>query len=260
MICIIMLIALVFVIRYSIKEKDKPVPKTNIDNHLAELEVRWENEKKEVEEWLDSKRMEHGQESARFSGWTTSSKGIVFFDKAGVLYIEGVQYQYSSIEDCKLVVIYEEEDDVYFDDEMEYENELRKRKNDVIGSVVIGSAIGGTVGAAIGAMVAESDTGNFIARYLPKSNGSREINHYEIKIAFKEQQEYIVFNKSSYDELDAERTFNYLLRIIEGNQKEKAMVQEEDNIADKLLRVAELKEKGLITEEEFKKIKAKLLS
>lgn len=243
------------------QEREAPPKKSDSDNYMAELEKEWEKEKEEARNWLETKKTEHGQESAFFAGWSTASKGIVFFDVAKVFYVDGVEHHYSTLEDCKLVVVYddEEDDDAVFD-EMEYEEELRKRRNNVIGSVVIGSAVGGTIGAAIGAMVAESDSDNFIARYLPKSNASREINHYEIKIAFKGEREYVVFELSSYDELDAQRVFNYLLRIIAQNLNPVAAIPERGDIADKLLRVADLVKEGLISNEEFEKVKEKLLT
>jgi len=232
-----------------------------------EREMEREAEEREVRKWLEGRRLEHGPESALFSGWGSSSKGIVFFDDARVLYVEGKQYQYSSVEDCQLVVVYDEEDDDYYD-ELEYEEDCRRRKNDVVGSVIIGSAIGGAisgsrtgsaVGAVIGAMTAESSSENFIVRYLPKANASREINHYEVKIAFKEEDEYIVFEVSGYKELNAQRAFNYLLRIIGQNQNPDA-TRKKEGIADKILRLGELKERGLISESEFGKIKENLLN
>lgn len=264
---LLLIVLLFFIIRNAVKEKKtvqqrqkvQSVSQQTTETYLERLDREMKEGEEKARQWLDEKRLEHGQESARFSGWGSSSKGIVFFDEAGLLYVEGVQYRYSSVENCKLVVIYEDEDE-YFEDEMEYEDELRKRRDpsNWFDCEILGDMPDEPFGT--GAAVWDSESGNFISRYLPKSNGSREINHYEIKIAFKEESEYVVFELPSSDELNAERTFKHLLRIKARNQKQTAHASTEENPADKLLRVAELKERGLITEEEFDKVKAKLLS
>lgn len=132
-----------------------------------------------------------------------------------------------------------------------------------VGRSLLGAAIGGGVGAAIGGLSTPSDIkkkiSSIIVHVLLRNQEIRgfdiqtlvnkETNcEYDYKLAYDKAREILDLLKVAIDK--AEKDF----------ETEKLAKANNLSIVDKLKELAELKTQGVITEEEFKKIKKDLLS
>jgi hypothetical protein len=145
------------------------------------------------------------------------------------------------------------------------------KKTNTIGRAILGGVIAGGAGAIVGGLSGESKKNSEI-KTLEFKIIFKDINNPDFKIKFFDAWEETLGTKKSIKitdsvygsiykkELDKlEHWKNIISIIISNNEKNENIGNQNTSVSDELIKLNELKEKGIITEEEFKKEKMKIL-
>ena len=137
---------------------------------------------------------------------------------------------------------------------LEGQNQLFEQKNkSVIGRAVVGGLIFGPVGAIVGAMTGISQ--KKVTTNMPE-------NILSISFLENNEEKIILFSSKNKHKKDVENYFlkNYKKKFqITHASDIKPIEKSEDNNIDKLEKLILMKEKGLLTDEEFSTMKSKLI-
>lgn len=164
------------------------------------------------------------------------------------LHLWDVVFDYSEIIDVDLIR--------HQDDEL-ISTKITTNNKDMAKRAVVGSIVGGTAGAVIGATTAEKNIEN-------------EYNHYDyytLEITFERKKTFTLSIFCPFDALESREIYSHLVNItLENNNKEKEESSKDNNtstkysVTEELIKLAELKDKGLLSDEEFNAAKNKLLN
>ena len=164
------------------------------------------------------------------------------------LHLWDVVFDYREIIDVDLI---RHQDDVLISTKISTNNKNMAKR------AVVGSIVGGTAGAVIGATTAEKNIEN-------------EYNHYDyytFEITFERKKTFTLSIFSPFDALESREIYSHLVNItIENKNNEKEESSKENNtstklsVTEELIKLAELKDKGLLSDEEFNTAKNKLLN
>jgi hypothetical protein len=166
------------------------------------------------------------------------------------------KYKYSEILSCEVI-----EDGI-----------TTYKKTNTIGRAILGGVIAGGTGAIIGGLSGESKKNNEI-KTLEFKILFKDINNPSFKIKFFDAWEETVGTKKSIKVTDSvygsiykkelnklEHWKNIISVIISNNEENKNITIQNTSVSDELIKLNNLKEKGIITEEEFIKEKMKILN
>jgi len=181
-----------------------------------------------------------------------SSEQLVFGDVVGNFH----KYHYSKILSCEIIE----------------DGETTYKKSSTVGRAIVGGVLAGGVGAIIGGLTGKEKENKEI-KYLDLKIVVKDTTNPNFTIRFFDAWEETHRTKKSVkisDSTDGPKLKNALANlekwkdsieviIDQMNSATKAKSENQLSVSDELLKLAELKEKGVLTEEEFQQQKRKLL-
>lgn len=228
------------------KDRENDGRKTNVTHApieekpiLSEQEQRHERNKQILSRLTDS----YGSPGKIVSPRNDTEFSFIDFPDSRIIYCDKAVYEYDIIESCVI------KDKSNSSPSVQY-SETKHDVGSVLGRAALGGILAGPAGAIVGGLTSKQTTTTSV--YM-----NTQPHHYYAIIKITTNNQPIIKNCGT-NRLDAERIQSVINRIVDERTKEETI--NTLSIADEITKLADLKDRGLLTKTEFEQQKQKLLN